>query len=204
MPRSSSINQARIRALPLRLCFRHFPMAAKHPRAPALLQRETSLTRGIIRDLFSTKVDKLTVDSKQLFNEIGEVEPAVEHGQRFVDLREPELAGCEHLAEGLEHRLQLPLLHRPENLRATGAPHVVRREATDQEDDVHARAGSPSSIAPAQPPTPEWGVMLSTARDFIFQSPSYAFFPGASIFLLVFSLNLVGDGLRDALDPKDR
>jgi peptide/nickel transport system permease protein len=53
----------------------------------------------------------------------------------------------------------------------------------------------------AQPPTPEWGVMLSTARDFLFQSPYYAFFPGASIFLLVFSLNLVGDGLRDVVDP---
>jgi peptide/nickel transport system permease protein len=53
----------------------------------------------------------------------------------------------------------------------------------------------------AQPPTPEWGVMLSTARDFIFQAPSYAFFPGASIFLLVFALNLVGDGLRDVVDP---
>jgi peptide/nickel transport system permease protein len=53
----------------------------------------------------------------------------------------------------------------------------------------------------AQPPTPEWGVMLSTARDFLFQSPWYAFFPGMSIVLLVFSLNLVGDGLRDAIDP---
>ncbi len=41
-------------------------------RAPALVHRETSLTRGIIRDLFSTKVDKLTVDSKQLYNEISE------------------------------------------------------------------------------------------------------------------------------------
>src|SRR5688572_12610472 len=41
-------------------------------RAPALVHRETSLTRGIIRDLFSTKVDKLTVDSKQLYNEITE------------------------------------------------------------------------------------------------------------------------------------
>jgi peptide/nickel transport system permease protein len=56
----------------------------------------------------------------------------------------------------------------------------------------------------AQPPTPEWGVMLSTARDFLFQAPWYAFFPGASIFLLVFSLNLVGDGLRDVLDPHRR
>ncbi|HZO30894.1 MAG TPA: ABC transporter permease [Chloroflexota bacterium] len=53
----------------------------------------------------------------------------------------------------------------------------------------------------ARPPTPEWGVMLSTARDFIFQAPWYAFFPGFSIVLLVFALNLVGDGLRDAIDP---
>jgi ABC-type dipeptide/oligopeptide/nickel transport system permease subunit len=53
----------------------------------------------------------------------------------------------------------------------------------------------------ARPPTPEWGVMLSTARDFIFQAPWYAVFPGLSIVLLVFSLNLVGDGLRDAIDP---
>ncbi len=56
----------------------------------------------------------------------------------------------------------------------------------------------------AQPPTPEWGVMLSSARDFIFQNPWYAFFPGVSIFLLVFSLNLVGDGLRDVIDPHRR
>jgi len=53
----------------------------------------------------------------------------------------------------------------------------------------------------AQPPTPEWGVMLSSARDYIFQAPWYAFFPGISIFALVFALNLVGDGLRDLLDP---
>ncbi len=53
----------------------------------------------------------------------------------------------------------------------------------------------------AQPPAAEWGVMLSSARDYLFQAPWYAFFPGASIFVLVFSLNLVGDGLRDVLDP---
>jgi len=53
----------------------------------------------------------------------------------------------------------------------------------------------------AQPPTPEWGSMLSTARDFLFQAPWYALFPGLSIVLLVFSLNLIGDGLRDAIDP---
>jgi len=54
----------------------------------------------------------------------------------------------------------------------------------------------------AQPPTPEWGVMLSSARSYLFQAPWYAFFPGAAIFVLVFSLNLVGDGLRDLLDPR--
>jgi peptide/nickel transport system permease protein len=53
----------------------------------------------------------------------------------------------------------------------------------------------------AQPPTPEWGVMLSGARDYLFQAPWYAFFPGVAIVILVFSLNLVGDGLRDLLDP---
>jgi len=56
----------------------------------------------------------------------------------------------------------------------------------------------------AQPPTPEWGVMLSAAREYLFQAPWYAFFPGVSICVLVFSLNLIGDGLRDLLDPRRR
>jgi peptide/nickel transport system permease protein len=46
--------------------------------------------------------------------------------------------------------------------------------------------------------------MLSTGRDFLFQSPWYALFPGASIFLPVFSLNLIGDGLRNVVDPHRR
>jgi peptide/nickel transport system permease protein len=53
----------------------------------------------------------------------------------------------------------------------------------------------------AQPPTPEWGEMLASAREFLFQDAWYSFFPGVSIFLLVFSLNLIGDGLRDLVDP---
>ncbi len=55
-----------------------------------------------------------------------------------------------------------------------------------------------------KPPTPEWGQMLSTARGFL---PDYwwtAIFPGAAIFLAVLSFNLLGDGLRDVLDPKSR
>ncbi len=54
----------------------------------------------------------------------------------------------------------------------------------------------------AQPPTPEWGVMLSAARDFLFQNPWYAFFPGAFIIVLVFSLNLIGDGLHQAVSGR--
>ena len=53
-----------------------------------------------------------------------------------------------------------------------------------------------------QPPTPEWGVMLSNASQYMLTSPYLLFFPGISIMLLALALNLVGDGLRDALDPR--
>ena len=53
-----------------------------------------------------------------------------------------------------------------------------------------------------QPPTPEWGVMLSTARDYMPTAPYLLLFPGSAIALSALALNLVGDGLRDALDPK--
>ncbi|MCB9455050.1 MAG: ABC transporter permease [Anaerolineaceae bacterium] len=54
----------------------------------------------------------------------------------------------------------------------------------------------------AQPPTPEWGFMLSEARAYIFTSPHLVFFPGIAITLTVLGFNLLGDGLRDALDPR--
>ena len=54
----------------------------------------------------------------------------------------------------------------------------------------------------AQPPTPEWGAMLSGGRDFILTAPWLLTFPGLAILLTVLSLNLLGDGLRDALDPR--
>jgi len=53
-----------------------------------------------------------------------------------------------------------------------------------------------------QPPTPEWGAMLGSARSYIFHSPHVATFPGIAIFFSVLSFNLFGDGLRDALDPR--
>ncbi|MFD1849829.1 nickel transporter permease [Oceanobacillus bengalensis] len=53
-----------------------------------------------------------------------------------------------------------------------------------------------------QPPTPEWGQMLADSRDFIQLAPWTLFAPGISIMLVVLGFNLIGDGLRDALDPK--
>lgn len=53
-----------------------------------------------------------------------------------------------------------------------------------------------------QPPLPEWGAMLSAARSYIRQSPHLVIFPGLAIAITVLALNLLGDGLRDALDPK--
>ncbi|MDR3331092.1 MAG: ABC transporter permease [Synergistaceae bacterium] len=55
-----------------------------------------------------------------------------------------------------------------------------------------------------QPPTPEWGSMLSAGRQFLRNAPYMTFFPGVAIALVVLGLNLLGDGLRDALDPKLR
>ena len=55
-----------------------------------------------------------------------------------------------------------------------------------------------------QPPEPSWGSMLNTAKNFIDTAPWMAIWPGLSIFLLVLAFNLLGDGLRDALDPRQR
>ena len=54
----------------------------------------------------------------------------------------------------------------------------------------------------AQPPTPEWGTMLAEAREFILRAWWVVTFPGVAILLTVLAINLIGDGLRDALDPK--
>ena len=55
-----------------------------------------------------------------------------------------------------------------------------------------------------QPPAPSWGSMLNTAKNYVDNAPWMAIWPGLSIFLLVLAFNLVGDGLRDALDPRQR
>jgi peptide/nickel transport system permease protein len=55
-----------------------------------------------------------------------------------------------------------------------------------------------------QPPSPSWGSMLNASQRFLTQAPWMAIWPGLAIFLVVLSLNLLGDGLRDALDPRQR
>ena len=77
---------------------------------------------------------------------------------------------------------------------------------------VQASVGIASAITTAaslsfiglgiQPPTPEWGAMISTGRSFFRDYPHMVVFPGLAIMLTVLSLNLIGDGLRDALDPR--
>ena len=54
-----------------------------------------------------------------------------------------------------------------------------------------------------QPPTPSWGGMLNTAKNYMTQAPWMAIWPGVSIFITVLAFNIFGDGLRDALDPRE-
>ena len=53
-----------------------------------------------------------------------------------------------------------------------------------------------------QPPQPSWGRMLNDAQSLLFQEPSLAVYPGAAIAIAVLGFNLLGDGLRDLLDPR--
>jgi ABC-type dipeptide/oligopeptide/nickel transport system permease subunit len=56
----------------------------------------------------------------------------------------------------------------------------------------------------AQPPTPSWGKMLGDARNYVTLAPWMALFPGLAIVTAVLAINLLGDGLRDFLDPRTR
>jgi len=67
---------------------------------------------------------------------------------------------------------------------------------------IMAAAGMSYIGIGVQPPTPEWGAMLADSRDFIMKYPHMCLIPGVCIMIVVLALNLFGDGLRDALDPK--
>lgn len=74
----------------------------------------------------------------------------------------------------------------------------MRRSLPKPVDPIHPGAWSLG----VQPPTAEWGIMVSEGRSVIFTAPHAAALPGLAITLLVVAFNLVGDGLRDALDPR--
>src|SRR5207253_7292072 len=59
-------------------------------------------------------------------------------------------------------------------------------------------------LGPQDPATPEWGTMLTNANDYLVSTPFLAIVPGVAIVLSVLGFNLIGDGLREALDPKLR
>ena len=83
------------------------------------------------------------------------------------------------------------------------APLIVQA-ALGVSDAILGAAGLGFLGLGAQPPTPEWGAMLSDAREFIRSDPWIVAFPGLAILVTVVAINLAGDGLRDALDPKLR
>lgn len=68
--------------------------------------------------------------------------------------------------------------------------------------DVLAIAGLSFLGLGAQPPVPEWGLMVSEGRNYLFDAPHVMVIPGLFLMMLVLALNLLGDGLRDALDPR--
>ncbi len=83
------------------------------------------------------------------------------------------------------------------------APLIVQGTAALAEAIVTAAALNFLGLG-IQPPTPDWGAMVSDGRRFIFDHPYIPLFPGLAITVLVLSLNLVGDWLRDVLDPRLR
>lgn len=81
-------------------------------------------------------------------------------------------------------------------------PPLVIQATTSFPVAILAEAGLAYLGLGTQPPHPSWGLMLREAQNFLSLSPSFALFPGTAIALTVLGLNLLGDGLRDLLDPK--
>jgi peptide/nickel transport system permease protein len=115
-----------------------------------------------------------------------------------LSLREQEFIHAAQLV-GASHR-RILLRHVLPN---TLAPLIVA-STLDVGFFIMAAAGLSFLGLGAQPPTPEWGVMLSEGRQFIRNAPHLSIIPGTAIFLVVLALNFLGDGLRDALDPRLR
>jgi len=87
-------------------------------------------------------------------------------------------------------------------------PHLISPVVVAFSLDVGAKILATAGLSflglGTQPPTADWGSMLATARQFVVLRPHVALLPGLAIFLIVLALNLVGDALRDLLDPRTR
>jgi peptide/nickel transport system permease protein len=81
---------------------------------------------------------------------------------------------------------------------------VIVLATTGVADSILSAAGLSFLGLGIQPPTPEWGAMLTFSRLYLRMAPWLTIFPGIAIMLAVLGINMFGDGLRDALDPKLR
>jgi peptide/nickel transport system permease protein len=114
----------------------------------------------------------------------------------FLELRGREFVIAAQALGARDRRLVLRHI-----LPNTLAPLIVQA-TTSFPVAILAEAGLAYLGLGTQPPHPSWGLMLKDAQNFLSMSPGYALFPGGAIALTVLGLNLLGDGLRDLLDPK--
>jgi peptide/nickel transport system permease protein len=114
----------------------------------------------------------------------------------FLELRGREFVVAAQALGARDRRLVLRHI-----LPNTLAPLIVQA-TTSFPVAILAEAGLAYLGLGTQPPYPSWGLMLKDAQNFLSMSPGYALFPGGAIAITVLGLNLLGDGLRDLLDPK--
>jgi peptide/nickel transport system permease protein len=121
----------------------------------------------------------------------------VTYGVVLVEKSKPYIDGA--VAAGAGH-LRIILIHLLPNV----IPPLIVVASLGVSAAVLAAAGLSFLGLGAQPPTPEWGAMLAGGRDFFHRAPWIVTFPGLAIALSVLGFNLLGDGLREALDPRQR
>ncbi|MBP2168927.1 DNA-binding FadR family transcriptional regulator [Erwinia toletana] len=108
------------------------------------------------------------------------------------------------IAEAAGNRLMLGLFDAIDAVRREPAWQHLREQATLAIASAIITEASLSFLGLGQqPPDPSWGAMLNTAKGYLEQAPWMSIFPGIAIFLTVQGFNLLGDGLRDALDPRN-
>jgi peptide/nickel transport system permease protein len=114
----------------------------------------------------------------------------------FLELRGREFVVAAQALGARDRRLVL------RHILPNTLPPLIVQATTSFPIAILAEAGLAYLGLGTQPPHPSWGLMLKDAQNFLSMSPGYALFPGGAIALTVLGLNLLGDGLRDLLDPK--